>query len=90
MLLGLVRPSAGSATINGRPYREVRNSVGASLEAVGFHPGRTGRGHLRARALARGADGARHMLCDARASLAISCVLAVTLGYGCERFDCCG
>jgi ABC-2 type transport system ATP-binding protein len=59
MLLGLVRPSAGTAAISGRPYREVRNSVGASLEAVGFHPGRTGRGHLRARALARGADGSR-------------------------------
>jgi len=57
MLLGLVKPSAGSATVNGRPYREVRGSVGASLEAAGFHPGRTGRGHLRARALARGADG---------------------------------
>jgi ABC-2 type transport system ATP-binding protein len=49
MMLGLVKPSAGSAAINGRPYREVRNSVGASLEATGFHPGRTGRGHLRAR-----------------------------------------
>ena len=57
MLLGLVKPSAGSATVNGRPYHEVRGSVGASLEATGFHPGRTGRGHLRARALARGADG---------------------------------
>ena len=59
MLLGLVKPSAGSATINGRAYREVRSSVGASLEAAGLHPGRTGRGHLRARALARGADGSR-------------------------------
>jgi ABC-2 type transport system ATP-binding protein len=58
MLLGLVTPSAGTATINGRPYRDVKSSVGASLEAAGFHPGRTGRGHLRARALARGADGA--------------------------------
>jgi len=59
MLLGLVTPSAGTAAINGRPYREVRSSVGASLEAAGFHPGRTGRGHLRARALARGADRSR-------------------------------
>jgi ABC-2 type transport system ATP-binding protein len=59
MLLGLVRPSAGTAVINGRPYRDVRDSVGASLEAAGFHPGRTGRGHLRARALARGADGSQ-------------------------------
>jgi ABC-2 type transport system ATP-binding protein len=59
MLLGLVKPTAGTATISGRPYREVRNSIGASLEATGMHPGRTGRGHLRARALARGADGSR-------------------------------
>jgi ABC-2 type transport system ATP-binding protein len=58
MLLGLVTPSAGTAVINGRPYRDAKSSVGASLEAAGFHPGRTGRGHLRARALARGADGA--------------------------------
>ena len=58
MLLGLVKPTAGSAVIGGRPYREVRASVGAALEASGFHPGRTGRGHLRARALARGAGGA--------------------------------
>jgi ABC-2 type transport system ATP-binding protein len=59
MLLGLVKPTAGTATIGGRPYREVRNSIGASLEAAGLHPGRTGRGHLRARALARDADGSR-------------------------------
>jgi ABC-type Na+ transport system ATPase subunit NatA len=59
MLLGLVKPSAGSAAVTGRPYREVRSSVGASLEAVGFHPGRIGRGHLRARALAPGTGGSR-------------------------------
>jgi ABC-2 type transport system ATP-binding protein len=70
MLLGLVKPFAGSATINGRPYREVRSSVGASLEAAGFHPGRTGRGHLRARALARGADGSRADELLARVDLA--------------------
>ena len=58
MLLGLIRPDAGTAVINGRPYREVRNQVGASLEASGFHPGRTARAHLRTRAMARGLDGA--------------------------------
>jgi ABC-2 type transport system ATP-binding protein len=50
MLLGLVTPTAGSATINGRAYRELANPlrhVGASLEAASFHPGRTGRNHLR-------------------------------------------
>ena len=59
MLLGLIRPDAGTARIGGRPYREVRNQVGASLEATGFHPGRTARAHLRNRAMARGLDGAR-------------------------------
>jgi len=59
MLLGLIQSDAGTAVINGRPYREVRNQVGASLEATGFHPGRTARAHLRNRAMARGLDGAR-------------------------------
>ncbi len=58
MLLGLIQPDAGTAVISGRPYREVRGQVGASLEATGFHPGRTARAHLRTRALARGLDGA--------------------------------
>ena len=58
MLLGLIRPDAGTAVISGRPYREVRGQVGASLEATGFHPGRTARAHLRTRAMARGQDGA--------------------------------
>ncbi len=48
-LLGLVSPTAGTATFNGTPYasldRPVR-TVGAALEATGFHPGRTGRDHL--------------------------------------------
>jgi len=58
MLLGLIQSDAGTAVINGRPYREVRDQVGASLEAGGFHPGRTARAHLRNRAMARGLDGA--------------------------------
>ena len=59
MLLGLIQSDAGTAVINGRPYREVRDQVGASLEASGFHPGRSARAHLRNRAMARGLDGAR-------------------------------
>jgi ABC-2 type transport system ATP-binding protein len=58
MLLGLIQADAGTAVINGRPYREVRGQVGASLEATGFHPGRTARAHLRTRGMARGLDGA--------------------------------
>lgn len=49
-LLGLVRPTSGAALIDGRPYRELPrpvHSVGAALEASGFHPGRTARNHLR-------------------------------------------
>jgi len=49
MLLGLIRPSAGAATIGGIAYAELpapRRTVGALLEATGFHPGRTGRNHL--------------------------------------------
>jgi ABC-2 type transport system ATP-binding protein len=50
MLLGLVRPSAGQALIDGRRYHDLpapRRTVGALLEATGFHPGRSGRDHLR-------------------------------------------
>jgi len=49
MLLGLVRPTAGTATIGGRAYADLpapRRTVGALLEAAGFHPGRTARNHL--------------------------------------------
>ncbi len=49
MLLGLVRPTSGRATIGGLDYRHIRdplNVVGAGLESSGFHPARTGRNHL--------------------------------------------
>jgi ABC-2 type transport system ATP-binding protein len=57
MLLGLVAPDAGTATIGGRPYRELPDPVrrvGAVLEAGGFHPGRSARDHLRVMATAAG------------------------------------
>jgi ABC-2 type transport system ATP-binding protein len=50
ILLDLVRPTAGAATIDGRRYRELEEpvrQVGAVLEAANFHPGRKGRNHLR-------------------------------------------
>jgi ABC-2 type transport system ATP-binding protein len=56
-ILGLVRPSAGRATVLGRPYRElVRpvDRVGAVLETFDAHPGRSGRNHLRVLAAASG------------------------------------
>jgi ABC-2 type transport system ATP-binding protein len=49
MLLGLVHPTSGIATIGGRPYHSIPDPlrvVGAALEASGFHPARTGRNHL--------------------------------------------
>jgi ABC-2 type transport system ATP-binding protein len=55
MLLGLVAPTAGTATIAGRRYDEFREpvrEVGALLEAPGFHPGRTAFDHVRAVAVA--------------------------------------
>jgi len=56
-LLGLVVPTSGSATIDGRRYADLADpvgTVGASLEASGFHPGRTGQDHLRVLCLAAG------------------------------------
>ena len=49
MIIGLDRPDAGQATVNGKPYRELRwplREVGAMLEAKAFHPGRSARSHL--------------------------------------------
>ena len=62
MLLGLIRPDAGTATINGRPYRDLEDplhQVGAVLEASSFHPGRTARNHLRIQAMVGQADPSR-------------------------------
>ena len=50
MLLGLVTPDVGRATIGGRRYVELPDptrTVGAALEASSFHPGRRARDHLR-------------------------------------------
>jgi ABC-2 type transport system ATP-binding protein len=61
-LLGLAEPTAGVAHINGRPYRDLaspRRHVGAVLESTGFHPGRTGRDHLRVIVRAAGIDATR-------------------------------
>ncbi|WP_245769746.1 ATP-binding cassette domain-containing protein [Streptomyces indicus] len=50
MVLGLVTPDAGQATIGGLPYAALPapgRVVGAALEATGFHPARSGRDHLK-------------------------------------------
>jgi ABC-2 type transport system ATP-binding protein len=57
MLLGLVAPTAGSATFDGRRYvdlDEPARQVGAVLEASSFHPGRRAVDHLRILASAAG------------------------------------
>ncbi|WP_435770607.1 ABC transporter ATP-binding protein [Nocardioides sp. SYSU DS0651] len=50
MVMGLDRPTAGTALVNGRRYRTLGaplHEVGALLEAGAMHAGRTGRAHLR-------------------------------------------
>jgi ABC-2 type transport system ATP-binding protein len=50
MVMGLDRPTAGTATVNGRRYDGLAaplREVGALLDAGAMHPGRTGRAHLR-------------------------------------------
>jgi ABC-2 type transport system ATP-binding protein len=61
-LLGLVAPSSGRTLIGGQPYAALPDPtrvVGAALEASGFHPGRTGRNHLRVLAAANRVPDAR-------------------------------
>jgi ABC-2 type transport system ATP-binding protein len=56
MLLGLIRPDAGTATIAGTPYPDLASparTVGALLDAAA-HPGRSGQDHLRVLAAAAG------------------------------------
>ena len=62
ILLGLVHPSSGTATIAGRRYQDLENptaTVGAVLEATSFHPARRARTHLRMVARAGGHDDRR-------------------------------
>ncbi len=49
MIMGLDAPDAGSATVNGRTYRNLPiplREVGALLEAKAIHPGRSAYNHL--------------------------------------------
>ncbi|SDP38844.1 ABC-2 type transport system ATP-binding protein [Pedococcus dokdonensis] len=57
MVLGLDRPTAGTATVNGKRYAGLSaplREVGALLDAGAMHPGRTGRAHLRIGARSNG------------------------------------
>jgi ABC-2 type transport system ATP-binding protein len=62
MILGLATPTLGTATVNGKPYREHAaplHEVGALLEARSVHPGRSGYHHLLALARTGGIPRAR-------------------------------
>ena len=57
MVLGLDRPTEGSATVNGRAYADLAaplHEVGALLEARAVHTSRSARNHLRALAATHG------------------------------------
>jgi ABC-2 type transport system ATP-binding protein len=62
ILLGLVHPTSGSATIDGQRYRALGRPlgrVGAVLEASNYHPKRSGRNHLCALAAAAEVESSR-------------------------------
>src|ERR671918_1315002 len=55
MLLGLIHANSGQGTFGGRRYEELPHpsaQVGVVLEEASFHPGRSGRNHLRVLAAA--------------------------------------
>ncbi len=57
MILGLDTPTAGSALIQGKPYRELSHplrTVGALLDARWVHPNRSARAHLQWMAASNG------------------------------------
>jgi ABC-type multidrug transport system ATPase subunit len=56
MVLGLIRPTAGSATVLGRPagVPDVNARIGALIEGPGFYPYLSGRDNLRTMARYRG------------------------------------
>ena len=62
MILGLAQPTAGTASVLGRSFTELKDparSVGVLLDAATFHPRRTARNHLRWVAAASGVNGKR-------------------------------
>lgn len=62
MLLGLITPTAGTSSILGYRYDQLPDRgrmVGALLDTEQFHPGRTGRNHLRTLTAAAGLPDAR-------------------------------
>lgn len=68
IILNLASANEGTVTIGGRAYRDIdepNRLVGAMLESEAFHPGRSGRNHLRVVATASGfSDGRVDELID--------------------------
>jgi ABC-2 type transport system ATP-binding protein len=61
-VLGLARPTSGTATVLGQPYRQLAHPmrrVGALIDPRARHPGRTAYRHLLALAQSNGLPGAR-------------------------------
>lgn len=62
MVLGLIRPTAGTAMVAGLPFAELPDparTVGVLIEGAQAHPGRTAHDHLRILAAERSVDPAR-------------------------------
>jgi len=62
MIVDLASADSGRASIGGSHYRDLENpagTVGAMIESDAFHPGRSGRNHLRILADATGIDHSR-------------------------------
>ncbi|GLY13928.1 ABC transporter ATP-binding protein [Kineosporia sp. NBRC 101677] len=79
MVLGLIRPTSGSATVLGRPSGEpeVMARVGALIEGPGFYPFLSGRENLQVMARYRGLSGSAAEIALERVDLA---------GRGDDRF----
>jgi ABC-2 type transport system ATP-binding protein len=84
MVLGLISPTSGHATVNGVAFAELPRPatvVGAVLEAQSFHPSRSARSHLRVYAAAIGVP-------DSRADQVLALVgLADAAGRGAGGFS---
>ena len=62
MITGLTRPDGGTATVDGRPFADLPNTLrvaGTLLDASAMHPGRTGRATLRIAARMAGLPNSR-------------------------------
>jgi len=62
LILGLDKPSAGTVTVGGKPYVQLRSpmrEVGALLDASAVHGGRSARSHLLCMAQTNGIPGSR-------------------------------